>query len=117
MVGIEPSPGIKKNFPVDIAFTYPVDTMRLMQILKTWLSAEHGRGGRLAKHLGVPPSFVSAMGDGRKPVPIVHGAAIEQFTEGAVTRQQLFPHDWRRIWPELAANDTHPAQLAQQGVQ
>ena len=77
--------------------------MPLMLILKSWLSAEHGRAGRLAKSLGVPSSFVSAMADGRKPVPVVHGAAIEAFTGGAVTRQQLFPNDWRRIWPELAA--------------
>jgi len=91
-----------------------------MEILKSWLADEYGRGGRLAKHLSVPPSFVSAMADGRKPIPIGHGAAIEQFTEGAVTRQQMFPADWARIWPELAttpaANDAPAAQAAEQGV-
>lgn len=45
------------------------------------------------------------MADGRKPVPVVHGAAIEAFTGGAVTRKQLFPNDWQRIWPELASAD------------
>jgi DNA-binding transcriptional regulator YdaS (Cro superfamily) len=29
-------------------------------------------------------------------------AAIEEFTEGQVTRKDLFPNDWQRIWPELA---------------
>ena len=43
------------------------------------------------------------MADGRKPIPAVHGAAIEAFTGGAVTRKHLFPNDWARIWPELAA--------------
>jgi DNA-binding transcriptional regulator YdaS (Cro superfamily) len=114
MGAIEPLPWIKKNFPVDIAFTYPVDTMATMELLKSWLAGEHGRGVKLAKHLSVPPSFVHAMADGRKQVPVSHGAAIEQFTEGAVTRQQLFPQDWRRIWPELAANDAGAAGHTEQ---
>lgn len=28
--------------------------------------------------------------------------AIEQATDGAVTRQELRPDDWAAIWPELA---------------
>lgn len=28
--------------------------------------------------------------------------AIERATNGAVTRKDLRPHDWRDIWPELA---------------
>ena len=31
------------------------------------------------------------------------GAAIERATGGQVTRQELFPDTWARIWPELAA--------------
>ena len=78
-----------------------------MEVLKSWLTAERGRGVRLARHLGVPPSFVAKMSEGDKPVPVSHGAAIEQFTHGAVTRQAMFPNDWQRIWPELAdATDT-----------
>lgn len=61
------------------------------------------------------------MSAGDKPVPVTHGAAIERFTDGAVTRQQLFPNDWPRIWPELAdpapaAHHPNPAQPAEQGV-
>lgn len=82
--------------------------MRAMDILKSWLTAEYGRAGRMAKHLCVPASFVSAMADGRKPVPVGHGAAIEQFTAGQVRRQDLFPDCWQRIWPELAAQETAP---------
>ncbi len=91
-----------------------------MELLKSWLAAERGRSSRLARHLGVPPSFVAKMSDGDKPVPVAHGAAIERFTEGAVTRQAMFPNDWQRIWPELAtapaANDPHSAQVAEQGA-
>lgn len=28
---------------------------------------------------------------------------IEKATQGAVTRQDLRPHDWRETWPELSA--------------
>lgn len=71
---------------------------------------------RLARHLNVPPSFVAKMSEGDKAVPVSHGAAIEQFTDGAVTRQQMFPADWQRIWPELAANDDTTATQANQGA-
>jgi DNA-binding transcriptional regulator YdaS (Cro superfamily) len=77
-----------------------------MEYLKSWMESERGRGGALARHLRVPGSFVSKMASGGKPIPVIHGAAIEQFTQGAVTRQQMFPNDWQRIWPELAAE--HP---------
>ena len=84
------------------------------------MSAEYGRNARLAKHLKVPSSFVTKMALGDKPVPVDHGAAIEQFTGGEITRQQLFPNDWQRIWPELAtdpaANDADTAQAEQHGV-
>jgi DNA-binding transcriptional regulator YdaS (Cro superfamily) len=30
--------------------------------------------------------------------------AIEQATEGRVTRKDLRPHDWASIWPELAGS-------------
>jgi len=45
-------------------------------------------------------------------VPIEHGAGIEAFTCGAVTRQALFPNDWHRIWPELAAPVTEKLGVA-----
>ena len=74
-----------------------------MELLKTWLASERGRSLGLARHLAVPPSFITKMASGERPVPIEHGAGIEAFTCGAVTRQALFPNDWHRIWPELAA--------------
>lgn len=70
--------------------------------LKDWALAERGRSAGLSAYLKVPPSFVSKMLSGEKPVPIAHGAAIEVFTGGAVTRREMFPDDWARVWPELA---------------
>jgi DNA-binding transcriptional regulator YdaS (Cro superfamily) len=93
--------------------------MRAMDDLKLWLAAERGRAARLARRLDVPPSFVTKMATAERPIPFEHGAAIEEFTDGMVTRQKMFPTDWRRIWPELALDDhgaaTQPAELVTQG--
>ena len=48
-------------------------------------------------------------------------ADIERASAGVVTRREMRPSDWQRIWPELAtppeAQDQHAAPAAQQGVQ
>jgi DNA-binding transcriptional regulator YdaS (Cro superfamily) len=41
----------------------------------------------------------------RGSIPIEHCATIERATGGAVTRKDLRPDDWARIWPEL--DDSH----------
>jgi DNA-binding transcriptional regulator YdaS (Cro superfamily) len=60
------------------------------------------RGGReqLAKDLSVTPA---AIGNWKsRGTPIEHCAEIERLCERGVTRIQLRPKDWQRIWPELA---------------
>ena len=78
--------------------------------LKAWLIEERGRGISLAAHLGVPPSFVSKMASGEKPVPFEHGAAMELFTGGAFSRRAYWPADFARIWPELKESEPNPPQ-------
>lgn len=85
-----------------------------MNALFTWLEQERGRQNRLAQHLGLKPPVVAAWVSGRRPVPVAHGAAIELFTGGAVTRQQMFPNDWQRIWPELAAYEAAQPQATEE---
>jgi len=61
-----------------------------------------GGVGKLAAAIGISQSAVSnwrARGTSPEPVNCV---AIEQATDGAVTRQDLRPSDWHKIWPELA---------------
>ena len=60
-------------------------------------------GGRLvlAQLLGVSAAAVGNWKI-RGAIPIEHCAAIEIATEGAVTRRDLRPDDWQKIWPELA---------------
>lgn len=62
----------------------------------------------VADACGVRQSAVSAWVK-RGTVPVEHCAQIERLTEGKVTRRDLRPHDWARIWPELAVNETQGA--------
>ena len=83
--------------------------------LNDWLKQERGRQAGLARYLGVKPPQVADWISQDKPVPVVHMAAIEAYTDGAVTRRDMRPTDWQRIWPELAYSDAtlfHPAPAA-----
>ena len=70
----------------------------------------------LAKAIEVPPSFVSKMVNGEKTIPAEHCKAIEKFTGGAVTCQEMRPHDWHKYWPELAQAPANAAQAATETV-
>ena len=59
---------------------------------------------------------MSQMVTGDRPVPPVHGAAIEQGTGMAVRRWDLRPDDWHRIWPELIGAEGAPEVLEVRGV-
>jgi len=57
---------------------------------------------KLAEIVGLRPSAVSNwLARGTTPNP-AYCSAIERATNGAVRRQDLRPHDWWLIWPELA---------------
>lgn len=56
----------------------------------------------LARHLGVTPQAINEWKKGKRPVPVSHGASIEEATKGVITRKEMFPDDWEKIWPELS---------------
>lgn len=70
----------------------------------------------LAKFIGVPPSFVSKMCSGEKSIPAEHCKAIEQFSAGQVTCQEMRRDDWHKYWPELAQGPATPTQAATDSV-
>ena len=73
--------------------------------LKTYLSTlERGGASRLADALGVSISFMSQMASGSAAISPARCVAIEQETNGAVSRKDLRPDDWHLIWPELACD-------------
>lgn len=57
---------------------------------------------KLAQLLDTSPSYVSQMLHGHRRVGIDMALRLERATDGAVTRRELRPDDWHRIWPELA---------------
>lgn len=61
-----------------------------------------GSQAQMALALGVKQPTISEWSRGDRPIPIERCVQIEQATKGAVTRQDLRPNDWHRIWPELA---------------
>ena len=71
--------------------------------LKDYLLTEgRGAGSSLSRALEVPASLISDWANENRPIPIERCAAIEQPTNGAVTRRDLRPADWKNIWPEIA---------------
>lgn len=72
--------------------------MNLKQYIKT---LKRGDAKKLAEKMGISPSHLSQMASGQSPISPARCVEIEGFTLGAVTRIDLRPDDWTRIWPEL----------------
>jgi len=60
-----------------------------------------GGAAKLAEVLGVSTQAVCFWRDGKRRLPAEMCAPIEKATGGQVTRRELRPDDWARIWPEL----------------
>lgn len=69
--------------------------------LSVYLKEERGRTTALAAALNVSGSLVTQWAAG-KSVAAERCPEIEIATAGKVTRRDLRPDDWQRIWPELA---------------
>lgn len=53
---------------------------------------------KLAVGLGISASFLSQMASGAAKVPVSRALAIENATNGLVTRKDLLPTDWPKYW-------------------
>lgn len=64
---------------------------------------KHPRGElrRLASKIGAPTPDVCRWATGKRPIPLHRAMAIENATNGEVTRKDMFPNDWQKVWPEL----------------
>ena len=78
--------------------------------LQHFIQDERGNATELARALGVPLSYLSQMASGDRSVSPERALFIEITTQGLVTRQELRPHDFWKIWPDLA----HLAPTAEQ---
>jgi len=59
-----------------------------------------GSQAEMARILGVTPAMINQLVKGLRPVPIEHCYAIE--AASGVTRRELRPDDWQKIWPDFA---------------
>jgi DNA-binding transcriptional regulator YdaS (Cro superfamily) len=69
--------------------------------LSQYLSEERGRQVVLAKAIGAHVPDLSKWASGGRPIPKRFAVPIETHTGGLVTRQEMFPEDWKTYWPEL----------------
>jgi DNA-binding transcriptional regulator YdaS (Cro superfamily) len=69
--------------------------------LPTFLQTPGLNKAAFAREIGVSNAMLYQFEKGIRPVPTKYCAAIEVATGGLVTRKDLFPDDWQRIWPEL----------------
>lgn len=66
-----------------------------------------GGPAKVARALGVSTQTVCFYRDGDRRINAEHGARLEALSLGQVTRKQIWPNSWSRIWPELGtATDT-----------
>lgn len=73
------------------------EVMKLIEYVK-------GRGSQrdLADKIGITPVLISQWANELRPVPPERCVEIERATAGQVSRKDLRPDDWHKIWPELA---------------
>ena len=70
--------------------------------LKEYCAHERGRQRAIAEKIDIAYAYMNQIVTGHRPIPIEYCASIELATDGEVTRQEMRPDDWHKIWPELA---------------
>lgn len=82
--------------------------------LTEWCSISRGRQSALAAHLGIKQPTVADWVSGKKQVALDHCPAIQAFTEGAVTCEELRPDkaDYFALIRAQARATAPPAAMA-----
>lgn len=80
--------------------------------LQGYINEERGNATRLALSLEIPLTYLSQMATGDRSVSPEKAFAIETATDGKVTRRELRPDDFWRIWPDLAHLAPQEKQVA-----
>lgn len=71
--------------------------------LKTYCLGRPSGQRILAEQIGVCVVLISQWANKRRSVPAARAVAIEIATGGEVTRRDLRPDDWEKLWPELSS--------------
>lgn len=79
-----------------------------MDLKKFFEVSERGTQALIAKKIKAHQPDIYRWASKERPVPINKCYAIEQATNGLVTRKDLRPNDWHLIWPELVDKEVEP---------
>lgn len=76
-----------------------VNIMTLSDFFKT-----QGIGSqiKMSEALGIAAPHLSLYATGKRQVPVIVCVDIERYTGGKVSRRDLRPNDFQKIWPELS---------------
>lgn len=80
--------------------------------LQSYIDEDRGNATKLAAALEIPLSYLSQMATGDRSVSPEKALSIERATDGKVTRQELRPADFWKIWPDLADLTPDSKQVA-----
>lgn len=80
--------------------------------LKEYFLSRRGGQTNMAKSLGVSRSQMSQMVSGHCPISNERCVVIENLTSGLVSRKDLKPDSWEKIWPELAHKEQTDSEKA-----
>ena len=69
-----------------------------MQLQSYLATLDRGGVSKLAVKVGITVSFLSQMSSGYTRIPPSRALAIEEATNGLVTRREMLPDDWHRYW-------------------
>ena len=61
---------------------------------------QRGIQAQVSRLTGMSPAQANHIATGVRPVPVIHAAQIERVT--GISRKEMFPETWQKIWPELA---------------
>jgi DNA-binding transcriptional regulator YdaS (Cro superfamily) len=73
-----------------------------MKLKEYILNSDRGTAATLAEKLKISPSYLSQLASGNAPISTERAVEIELQTNGAVTREEMFPDSFLAKWPELA---------------
>jgi len=74
-----------------------------MRLFDFWVSLSRKQQEEIAKKCNASWGHIRNVAVGIRGCGASLAAAIEVASGFQVTRQELRPHDWQEIWPELAA--------------
>lgn len=77
-----------------------------------WTRLDREARKALAVRMGTDEQVLRNVGGGKSIGPHL-AVRIERATDGAVTRREMRPDDWRDLWPELSPLRAKPRKVAQ----